>query len=349
MLKRTFLVTLTALTLVFFGVSSVSAQTTQEALSLGPSARPHGSTDHQPFADTDLYEYDAQLWAPYDVTTVDGTTSMQTGFYSEFTYAYTFLSGPSPVTGEDPRGFPTVGSYSWARGIELGFMGRKDSGWNLDWFEYENNTYLNDGVYRGTSPGFGSRFPTYVRTNYNNFSFNRQFRQILSSGAVVEPFVGVRYSSLVDQSVQDSAVPFRFTQRVGNSAIGGQVGSRYFRQYGRFLAGSEVSLGALYNDQSYSAGTQAGIGAPAIEFVNRNNDFVPVFDIGVRVSYNLTRDVAVRLGGNFSYYWSGIARIDSRRAATNPYFANNLLPLPAEVMTEGVTTAGVSLGIDWRR
>ncbi|MGI9515858.1 MAG: hypothetical protein ACR2NP_02320, partial [Pirellulaceae bacterium] len=281
MLNRIFLVTLTSLTLAISGVTGVSAQTTQEAMSMGPSARPYGSTDHQPFADADLFEYDAQLWAPYDVTSMDGSTEMHTGFYSEFTYAYTFLSSPEPVAGQDPRGFAKTGGYSWGRGIELGFMSKKDSGWSLDWFDYENNTYLNDGVYRGTSPGFGALFPTYLRTNYTNVTFNRQFRQTLTSGAVVEPFVGLRYTNLTDQSVQDSAVPFRFTQKVRNSAIGGQVGSRFFRQYGRFMTGSEASLGALYNDQCYSGATQAGLAATAVEFINRNNDFVPVFDFNV--------------------------------------------------------------------
>lgn len=350
MLKRNILKTFATILILMSGVS-VSAQTIQEGLSMGPSARPFGSTDDT-IIDDELLEYDAQLWAPYDITRMNGEPERHSGFYSELGFAYTSLSGPSATPGVDPRGFEAVNNWSWARDFEFGYTTDKGSGWSLGWLDLEGSVYLRDSEFVFDNNFGGFRNPTLLRTSFDRVSLKRQFRQALSTGGWVEPYVGLEYMSLNDFTNEDRGI-VRFSQRARNNALGGTLGTKYYRQYGRFTTGGSIGLAAFYNDQAYSATTIVGA-APfgfGNTFTNQDNDFVPVLDLGASVRYSMTRDISIRAGVELNYAWQGVARVDTRTQALNPYFspAGGLAGVPRTVNDEDLIAAGFSFGIDWRR
>ena len=370
MLKIKFLVTLAAIMLLLTG-NRVSAQTNKEGLSLGPSARPFASNDDH-FHESELFEYDAQLWAPYDVTRVDGTTEVHSGFYTEIGVAYLSMNGPGPVPGEDPRLFESVSGWGTGIILEGGYSSEKGAGWAVNWTSLEHNHFLHDSEYRFTSAFGGWQQPIALRTSFDNVSVNRQFRQRLSNGGYVEPFVGFRYIGVQDETNQDWTFPDpillprvqrRFSQRTNNTMAGGHLGTRYFRTYGRYKVGSNIGVGAFYNNVTYSATSLTGNtpdGEPAFTFTNRSNDFVPVVDFGAEISYLITRDISIRAGAQLQWLWQGVARADTRPLDSNPYslfgpdtidlpFVPDISRIPSSVNTEDLIVAGFSFGIDWNR
>ena len=133
---------------------------------------------------------------------------------------------------------------------------------------------------------------------------------------------------------------------------GGHLGTRYFRNYGRYRVGSNIGVGAMYNDITYSAATLFGNapdGPPATTVTNRSNGFVPIFDCGAEISYMITRDVSMRFGMELHWSWQGVARVDTRQMDLNPYSAVSAAPFPVNVNTDDVLVAGFSFGIDWNR
>ena len=358
MLKIKFLVTFAAIMLLFSGGTHVSAQSNQEGLSLGPSTRPFGSNDDH-FNDEELYEYDAQLWAPYDVTRVDGQSETQQGFYSRLGVAYISLSGPDAVPGMDPRNYETISGFNTARDFEFGYNTEGSKGWSLQWLDAEGSHYLRDGEFTNRQVFGGFTQPAILRTSFDDLSLNRQFRQRLSNGGYVEPFLGLRYLSLIDETNEDRiapvVIPNRFSQKTSNTLIGGHLGTRYFRNYGRFRLGSDIGMGVFYNNQNYSAtsinAAAPGSNEPAQTLTNRGNDFVPIFDLGLSINYSITRDVSFRVGAELHWAWQGLARADTANMLVNGYsaFNTNGAPVPAAINTEDFIAAGFTVGIDWRR
>ena len=365
MLKIKFLVTLAAITLLLTG-NPVSAQTTQEGLSLGPSTRPFASNDGI-FQGSELYEYDAQLWAPYDVTSVDGKTKVKSGFYTQTGAAYLSMNGPGPVPGADPRTFESVNGWGTGILLEAGYVSEKGAGWSANYLGLEHSHYLADSEFKFTQVYGGWQQPMALRSTYNNVSVNRQFRQSLSNGGYVEPYVGVRYQGFFDETNQDLTTPApiivpqfqqRFSQKTRNNMTGAQMGTRYFRNYGRYRVGSSIGVAAMYNDITYSASSLEGNAplapGPFQTLTNRANSFVPIFDLGAEISYQITRDISMRFGAELHWSWEGVARVDTRTIFDNPYsgFAANIPPSqvgPTTITTQDVLVAGFSFGIDWNR
>ena len=345
MLKFKFLVTFAALMLLITGVSTVTAQT--DALSMGPNTRPFDSGEGETF-DSDLYEYDAQLWAPYDVTEMSRDVLPSSGYYAQLGFSYLNISGGGEVDGADPRNFESPSSWNWGRDFEVGYMTSKESGWSLNWLDLQGNNYLYDSAGNfGNSTGFGQS--GLLKTQFDSVSLNKQFRQSLSTGGYIEPFIGMRYMSLIDNTVHDRPLlTRRFAQNVNNSMIGAHVGSKYFRNYGRVKLGASFGMGALYNDQNYEASTGIALG-PQASLNNNENDFVPVADFGLTANYNLTRDISFRVGAKLHYLWEGVARADTRQDVLNPNSGLTGLPLPSSIESGDLVVGGFSFGIDWRR
>ncbi len=384
MLKRKFLLTFAALTLAV--TSSLPGQDVQDGLSLGPSARPFVDGESGIF-DGDYFEYDAQLWTPYERTNLDGTAPRPcTGYYAELGFAYLSMSGPSPVPGADPRLFEAVDNWNWSRDWELGYVSTKGAGWSVEWLDLEGTAFLRDSEFRGVRGGYEQ--PIALRSSFDNVGVVRRFRQPLCNGGVIEPYIGLRYISVIDQTNEDWTVPDpippinptppdfidqrRFSQKTRNSMTGGYLGTGYRRTFGRVTVGTNVGVGATYNNQVYSATSITGLtvfpsnnadGEPAFTVTNRGNEIVPVLDLGWQLSYNLTRDVTFRVGAKLHYAWEGVARVDTRGLDTNPYsFFNGLSqtadplmvvpPLtnvPVRLVSEDLFVGGFTLGIDWNR
>ena len=359
MSKTKFLLTFAAVTLLIAGTDRVSAQSLNDGLALGPSARPFEVTESA-IIDTDYYEYDAQLWAPYDITSPDGRQYWQTGFYFELDYSYISLTRPKPVPGADPRSFDVGEDFHWARTMEFGWYSTNNDGWAASWLDFEGITYVN-----GSNPVV--RNPMLLRTKYDQVMLNRQFRQRLSSGGWIEPYAGFRYFTLNDQTTQDGTPlvgfprAFRFFQKVTNSALGGHVGTRYFRQFERLTWSGNIALGAMYNTQDYfSSSWQQGtavIPNANVEISNTDSTVLPVLDLGLRLDIALTRDVSFRVGTTLQYMWQGMARADIRTAGSNPNYRfipgtaiQKAVPAPASIQSEDeMVAAGFVFGLNWKR
>ncbi len=352
MLKCKFLVTFAALSLLF--ASAVSAQTLQEGLSGGPSARPFGTSDDT-IIDDEFFEYDARLWTPYDITSLDGAVEPQSGFYAELGFTYLSISGPEAVAGADPRLFENADQWTWGRNLEVGYRQNRDTGWSFQWQDLEGSTFLFDSEFVFSEAFGGLSNPAVLRTAYDRLSINREFRQTLSNGGYVEPFIGIEYISLRDFANQDILPPVlipaaRFSQKATNSAIGGRLGTSYTRNYGRYSLGANLAAGAYYNQQNFSSTVLGPVGttAPGLTLTNRDNDFAPLLDLGGTIRINLTRDISLRGGAQLTYIWQGVTRADTRTALANPVFAG-LAGFPTSIEDQDFIAAGFNFGIDWRR
>ena len=187
---------------------------------------------------------------------------------------------------------------------------------------------------------------TYSNT-FNIGELNRSFRQELSGGGYMEPYIGGRFTNVNDRSLEDRGYRFvnddtqqdgtsdkvghRFRQTSSNNAIGLQFGGRYNKRRGRFLYSTDGSLAASYNQQRY---TSSNILFGEVE-QNRideqyfeDNNFLPSFDLEFGISYNVTRDLTVRAGTQLLYIWEGIARVNTLPAPLNP---NSILTNPAVI------------------
>ncbi len=349
MSKRKFLFTLAVITVMFAGTHAVTAQTTEDGLSLGPSARPYDANESS-FTETDYFYYDAQLWAPWQITSIDGSQRFHYGFYAELGFAYYSIDRPGAIPGQDPREFNTGSNYHWAREIEIGWYSTKNAGWAANYLDLEGTTYV-----------FGENIivpnPMLLRTKIDQVEVNRQFRQRLSTGGWIEPYFGARYLSLSDKTNEDGSLTavtgYRFNQTVQNSALGGHIGTRYFRQYNRWQGSLDGAVGVLYNTQNYFANTwiQNTVTTAVIntEATNAGYDVMPLLDLGAELTYALTRDISLRGGIGIQYIWQGIARADIRTAFLNPNATFSGLPAPSTVYSEDFIAAGFSFGIDWKR
>ncbi len=339
MLRRRFLVTIAALTICISAVSAVSAQDSPSGLSMGPSARPFADINN-PLTD-DFFGYDAQLWAPAELTSLDGAANVPTGFYFTFDYSYQSTSRPAAPAGVAPQSTSTGNDYYWGKTYRFGFMGETGKGFGVRWLSLDGVSFVN-------GQDILDVMPMLLDVEYNVVDLNREFRQMLSSGGYVEPYVGFKYIAVNDSTIQDNQLSQRFVQRVSNSALGGQVGSRFVKKTGRFQVETEGALSALYNNQSYFS-TDVATATTVSQITNAGHDFIPGLELAIRFSYDVTRDISIRAGGELTYLWEGIARADTRATAINPNSVFGPGPTPTSIMTvQDFLAAGFSFGVDWR-
>ncbi|HMO14338.1 MAG TPA: hypothetical protein PKD64_05290 [Pirellulaceae bacterium] len=308
----------------------------QNGLRLGPSARPFGQDN--PITEENWYDYDAQMWSPFDVTGVDGHVHAPTGFFFAYDFLHLSIGRPEPQFGLP--GVTGGNDFHWGRRYNLGYMGESDRGFSVSWL----NT-------------IGSFFPgnnaEHIDTVYYNIvEINRVFRQSVSSGGYIEPYLGARYTGISDRTFNDLD-PARFRQQVDNSAFGAQIGSRYVRDFGsRWVFSFDGTLGGLYNTQRYSGINEVFNG---VDFnvtgirSNRGSDFVPFFDLEGGVQYRVTRDISLRLSGTIIYHWDGLVRANNLGILANPYSNLSGFAAPASAHVESNIAAGIAFGFDWRR
>ena len=309
----------------------------ENGLRLGPSARPFGDPD--PILDEDWYDYDAQMWAPFDVEGVDGHTHAPTGFWIGYDFAYINVARPQNQFG----GIGVSGGHDfhWGKNYMMGYMGESGAGFNANWLSLEG-TFFPQGA------------STFIDTlRFNVVEVNRVYRQQVSSGGYLEPYMGMRYTSLSDRTNQDIGNQ-RFQQTVNNTAIGGQIGSRYVRDIGgRTVLAFDGTIGGMFNTQDYTAQDLQGNGANAFTLLSQRttagNDFIPFFDIDLEMQHRLSRDISLRFGGAIMFHWDGIARANNATRAANPYSAISGLAAPVNPHVEDLITAGFTFGVDWRR
>ena len=323
-----------------------------------------------PFATPGVFDYDMQVFAPFELTS-DEEIDPNCGYY--LTLDKTLLN----VSRSDRKGTsrvdtPIGNDWNWGERFQFGYMSEADSGWQVGWQQVDGAYYsqgAQDEDFRfigftadGSSTagealtGFGTRLldlgdgSNLLNTQASEFGhsdsfsnqfnvgeLNRVFRQQLKAGGYLEPYVGIRYTGVRDNSRQDQVLQFigddaqapanldqvghRFRQEVSNSAFGFQAGARHNRRAGRWLLSADTALAGSYNQQRYNTSDIFFIDRER-EFLRENylsnNSFVPTLDLELGASFNITRDITIRGGTQFMYLWDGIARVNSAPADLNP-------------------------------
>lgn len=348
MLKR-FLTTTFAASVLAIGSNLVSAQSNgllgDPNAAVGPTPDVHGSFE------TSMFDYDAQMFAPLTLDDLEGPREKNTGF--SFTYDRTYLSvsRPDPTSIVNAAAVATGNDFVWGNRFDLGYMQASDKGWTVNWLNSEGSFFSNgqDALVAN---------PMLTRTTLANVEISRLFRQKLSNGAWLEPYFGVRYQGINDETIEDTVVSFltandsnRFKQRTKNDAFGAHIGSRYSRTYGRWTLRTDAALAASYNSQSYLASdlTFSGNSLTVFEATFEDNSFTPTLDLSVDAAYSLTRDIALRCGVQALHIWDGVTRVDTRTTGLNPFSAFGVGEPVVGIRDQSFTAIGFTFGLEWRR
>lgn len=298
----------------------------------------------RPLATPGVFDYDAQIFSPVEFS--DGNQlAPKCGFFFTVDKLYTAISGTGSTTGG-------VGdNYIWGTRYEGGYMNTEDDGWHGLFESSEGNEFLNGAD--ALNPN-----PTWYTAKFATAEISKVFRQRLNRGGWIEPYIGLRFQSLSENTLEDigpglagGVTGNRFTQRVTNNAIGMNIGGRLVRRSGRFRYSHDLALAPMYNQQRFRAyDITDNVGTLIVnEIGDSGNGFAPVFDYRFEVAYNLTRDFGLRGGASVNYLWDGVARVNTASTFNNP---NSILGQgigPAGLFEDDVLSGGFSFGIEYRR
>ena len=302
----------------------------------------------RPAAGWEAFDWDAQVFSPVEFS--DGEQLRpQSGFFFTVDKLYTSISGDGDTEGGSGD------NYIWGTRYEAGYMNSEDDGWLFVYERSEGNEFLNGAV--SINPN-----PTLYTAVISSAEFNKVFRQRLSSGGWLEPYIGLRFVGHSDSTLEDfgqgvigGVFGNRFTQRVTNNAFGLNLGGRLIRRRGRFRYTHDFAMSPTYNQQRFRASDFTESRVPfqvfnTDEIGDSDNSFVPVVDYRFEVAYNLSRDFGVRGGASLTYLWDGVARANTNGTFTNP---NSIFGTGedrfANLVEEDLLSAGFSFGIEYRR
>lgn len=309
----------------------------------------------RPFADPRVFNldnYDAQVFAPLEFTN-GKEADPQTGFFFTYERMYTSVSRPGGNDNITLNSVPVGSDYIWGNRYEIGYMSEEDNGWNIVFRSSE-------GSFFAAGQDILVAQPMLVETNFSDVGFNRIFRQNLSNGGYLEPYIGLRYISFSDNTLEDTTqfttqTAFnRFRQNVKNDAVGLQAGARYTQRRGRFKFTGESAIATTYNQQRYFATDILTVGAntAVTEFYQSGQEFVPALDLRFELAYNVSRDIALRSGVQLTYMWDGLARANTLTTNLNPNSAFGIggaAAGPPGLFDSEVIATGFTLGVEWRR
>jgi hypothetical protein len=297
----------------------------------------------QPFVDFGAFEHDFQFFAPAEVNDFGGEEKPHTGFY--VTFDRTNVAVTRPID-RFSFGSENRTDFTWGNRMELGYMKGDPSGWQgVLWHVNGPNERTNNSEFiEQFQNSDASAIQQFVvpgdhesinELKMSSFELNKVFRlKPYHNGTILEPLLGYRYINLRDyfqrETFQEVNVPtnIEFFQRdthraqFMNSMHGGQLGARLFRQRGRWLLSADVKMFALANFQSLRVvNQQSFLPNPELELVDQNFvDVIAPFVVGTQfcfggevrceASYELTRDINLRVGGVFLDLGQGIGRGD---------------------------------------
>ena len=306
----------------------------------------------RPFAEPGVFNYDTQVFAPLEFTN-GSEKEPHEGFFLTYERAYTNLSRGGQIGSFESSAVPVGSDWVWGNRFEFGWMSDDDDGWSVV-YQKANGSFFSSGqdILIAT--------PMLVTTDFSQFEINKMFRQSLSNGDYYEPYLGLKYFSLSDNTLQDTTTIFgglgafnRFKQNTTNSAVGFQVGGRYNARRGRYRMTTDVAIVTAYNQQRYFATDILTVGGAigSTEFYDKSQSFLPALDSQFEFAYNLSRDFSLRTGVQLSYLWTGVARSNNLPTPINP---NSSLGPGAEIDSQGIfdtrfVAAGFTFGVEWKR
>lgn len=349
-----------ALFLSFLAVGVADAQHDQSGLAhqllevpspkFGPrEVETAGST--LPLAGPGVFDYDTRAFAPLEFTN-NKELEPNKGFYFTLDRLYTSVTRAGNI-GVDTTSVKTGSEYIWGTRYDLGWFSDDDDGWGITFQDQE-------GVYFTNGQDVSVSNPTLVNVTLNTVEINRIFRQSLSQGGYLEPYIGLRYTNITDKTLEDTnqilagvQVGNRFRQEVTNNAIGLQAGGRYNVRRGRWRTTADGALVTSYNQQRYFATDIAN--SPTAQAITETflNDqsFVPIIDGQLELAYNISRDISLRIGAQAVYTWNGIARANTLTTTLNPNsaFGVGAGDVPTGLIDDNHVAAGFLFGVEWRR
>ncbi len=233
----------------------------------------------------------------------------------------------------------------------MGWFSDDDDGWGI--------TYQNaQGNFFTAGQDVSVANPMLVNMDVSTVEINRMFRQSLSQGGYFEPYIGIRYMHIGDNTLEDTLqtvngtqVGNRFKQNTTNNAFGFQAGGKYNQRRGRWRMTGDGALATTYNQQRYfatdisNAATVQGIS----ESYASDQAFVPILDGQFEVAYNVSRDISLRTGVQVVYAWNGIARANTETTNLNPNSVFGAGGAPTGLFDDSHLSAGFLFGVEWKR
>ena len=299
----------------------------------------------RPFAQPGIFDYDAQMWAPVEFTN-GKQKKPHTGFFFGYERVYMSLGRAGSLEDNNDPNITTGSDWGWGNRFELGWMNEDGDGWDIIYQKGETNHFA-----AGLDILIST--PLLVSTDFSQVEVNKIYRQTLSSGDYFEPYLGFRYFSISDNTLEDTTQapgPNRFKQNMTNNAPGFQVGGRYNARRGRYRLTGDLALAAAYNDQSLFVTdlTTVGGAVGTAQSSFSSQSFVPVLDGAVELAYDLSRDIALKSSVQVNYLWSGVARANTNTTNLNPnsiFGAGNNFG----IQESDFISAGFTFGIEWKR
>lgn len=235
---------------------------------------------HTPFIDPREFDPDFQWFAPPELGGYGSCPKPNTGFY--FTYDRTHFNVTRPESA--PR--PFDGDATWGNRISMGFMTEDDHGWMCELFAVRGPNLRED-------PGDPTSDPVNVAKT-SGVELDKSWRlDPLHNGSIIEPFIGVRFMQFTDFTDE--------TNTIENNILGGQIGFRCYKKTGAWV---------LSNETRFCAAQNWVFTAPD-DFA----EFVPIGDIRFEAAYELSREVAIRVGWQMLYMGDGVWRPTTGAAA----------------------------------
>ncbi len=346
-LKNTFIIGAVFVSLVT--INLVDAQVETPSPRFGPKSLESADAT-RPFATPGVLEYATRAFAPLEFTH-GKEQSPQTGFFFTIDRTYTSVSRAGHV-GVANNSIKTGSDYIWGTHYDIGYFSDDNEGWGMS-YQGSNGIYFSNGQDVSVSQ------PMLVDMSFNTVEVNRLFRQTLSAGGYLEPYIGVRYQNISDKTLEDTtqtlsgAIVFnRFKQNATNDSFGLQAGGRYNQRRGRWKTVFDGCLATLYNQQRYFAtdiaNSSAGVQSVTETYAS-DQSFVPVLDGQIELTYGISRDISLRAGVQATYTWNGIARANTLTTSLNPNSAFGGSSTPTGLIDDSHLAAGFLFGVEWRR
>ena len=303
----------------------------------------------RPFAQPGIFDYDAQMFAPVEFTN-GKEKAPNTGFFFSYERGYTSISRGGQIGPTVTNTVPVGSDWHWGNRFELGYMTEEDRGWDL--------------VYQKTAGqyfGFGTdqlvATPLVVDTDFSQVEVNRVFRQALSNGDYFEPYAGLKYISISDNTLEDTtltvngaAAANRFKQNATNDSVGFQAGGRYNARRGRYRITYDGAIITAYNQQRLDVGDFATIGGTlgTNEQFFKSQSFMPAVDGQIEIAYSLSRDLALRTSLQATYIWDGVNRTNNQTTLVNP---NSVFGTGNDIgiFDTDFVAVGFTFGIEWKK
>jgi len=303
----------------------------------------------RPFAEPGIFDYDAQMFAPVEFSN-NKELAPNTGFFFSYERGYTSISRAGNIGTTDTTQVSLGSDWIWGNRFEGGWMNEADRGWDVVYQKAAGSYFAF-----GTSGLIAT--PLLVNTDFSQLEINRVFRQALSNGDYFEPYLGLHYYSLSDNSLEDTTRTIngalstnRFTQNATNSAPGFQCGGRYNARRGRFRYTCDVALVAAYNQQRLHTADFPTIGGAigTSEQYFTSQSFMPAFDGQIEVAYSISRDIAFRTSFQLDYIWTGVTRTNNLTTNINP---NSVFGTGTDfgILETDFIAAGFTFGFEWAR